>query len=305
MLAIASSAPPASADPALTERRSDLRASVSCPATFTHLERNPILLVHGTASTPEENWGWNYARVLPSLGYDVCAVRLPNRALDDIQISAEYVVYAIRRVAMLSGVKIDVIGHSQGGMLPRWALKFWPNLRRMVDDFVALAPPNHGAYGADYLCPTTCAPAAQQQKTTSKFMAALNAGSPKLGVDYTIINSLTDELVQPAVGTPTAAVAGASNILVQDICPGRPVHHAGLVHDAVIYRLVMDALRYRGPADPGRVDPAVCTETSAPGLTAVDVAAGNVLLYGNAYPAFGAYPASEEPRVRPYARPKP
>jgi hypothetical protein len=305
VLAIVWIAPPAAADPALIEARSDLKASVACPASFVNREHNPVLLVHGTASTPEENWGWNYARVLPSLGYDVCTVRLPNRALDDIQRSAEYVVYAIRRVSALSHVKIDVIGHSQGGMLPRWALKFWPGLRRLVDDFVALAPPNHGATGADVLCPTTCAPAAQQQKTTSNFMRALNTGSPRIGVDYTIVYSLTDELVQPALGTPTAVVEGASNILIQDLCPGRPVHHAGLVHDAVAFHLLMDALRYRGPADAARFDPAGCAETSFPGVSAVDVVAGNVLLYGNAYPAFGTYPASEEPPLRPYARHRP
>jgi hypothetical protein len=183
-------------------------------------------------------------------------------------------------------------------------LKFWPSLRRLVDDYVALAPPQHGAYSADATCPRTCAPAVQQMKTTSRFMRALNAGRPALGVDWTNIYSLTDELVQPVLPEPTAAVAGAANILIQDLCPGRPVHHGGLLHDAVVYRLVMDALTHRGPADPGRFDTAACAETTAPGVTAVAAASGNALLYGNAVQAFAAYPGSEEPPLRAYARPR-
>lgn len=305
VLAVVSIAPPARADPALTEKRSALDASISCPTRFVNREHEPVLLVHGTSTTPEESWSWNYGNFLPSLGFDVCTVRLPDRALGDIQRSAEYVVHAIRTVAAASHRKIDVLGHSQGAMLPRWVLKWWPGLRGFVDDFVGLAPTNHGASGADTLCPTTCAPAVQQQKSTSMFMEALNRGDPSLRpVEYTNIYSLTDELVQPVVPEATSAVEGASNILVQDLCPGRPVHHAGFVHDAVVFHLVMDAFTHRGPADPARFDTAGCAEAFASDMTAVHAASGNVLFNGSAYIAFGTYPPSEEPPLRPYAKPR-
>lgn len=305
LLAGGALAPTASADPTLGTSRSKLDASVSCPTRFVHRDHDPVLLVHGTAVLPEENWGWNYASVLPGMGFDVCLVRLPERALGDIQVSAEYVVNAIRTVATVSGRRVDVVGHSQGGMLPRWALKFWPGLRRLVDDYVALAPPHYGAYGADLLCPSTCAPAAQQMKTSSEFMKALNHGSPSLGrVEWTNIYSLYDELVQPVIPEPTAAVEGATNILVQDVCPGRPLHHMGFVHDAVVFALTIDALTHPGPADVERFDAATCAQANAPGITPVAAAAGNAYGYGNAYLAFGSHEAGEEPTVRPYARPR-
>ena len=46
---------------------------------------------------------------------DACWVNLPNRSLDDVQVSAEYVAYNIRALAAKSKTKkIAVIGHSQG-----------------------------------------------------------------------------------------------------------------------------------------------------------------------------------------------
>lgn len=304
VLAIVSVAPPAHADPALVEKRTLLDASIVCPTTFVHRGHDPVLLVHGTSTTPAESWSWNYQQVLPTLGFDVCTVALPDRALGDIQRSAEYVVHAVRTVARLSHRRIDVVGHSQGGMLPRWVLKWWPGLRRHVSDFVGLAPTNHGASGADTLCPTTCAPAVQQQKSTSMFMEALNRGSPSLApVEYTNIYSLTDELVQPVVPEPTSAVDGASNIMIQDLCPGRPVNHTAFVRDAVVFALVLDALTHRGPADPGRFDTAACAEAFLPGMTAVSAAFGELLFYGTALLEFGSYPPSEEPPLRPYAKP--
>src|SRR5687768_2141666 len=81
---------PAAADgPPLSVPEATLAAALSCPATFASAE-DPVLLVHGTAVNSEEHWGWNYAAVLPDLGYDVCTVELPDRAMSDIQVASEY-----------------------------------------------------------------------------------------------------------------------------------------------------------------------------------------------------------------------
>ncbi len=288
--------PPFSVDQAL------LRRSVDCSAQFTHLDvHEPVLLVHGTSITAEESWSWNYAENLPAQGFDVCWVHIPNRALSDQQLSAEYVVYAIQLMRARSGDrKIDVIGHSQGALLPRWALRWWPSLQDMVDDFVPLAAPAHGASGADTLCPTSCAPAVQQMKSGSRYLQALNSVDETPGpVDYTSIYSMADELVQPFDSPP---LAGGTNILVQDVCPARPVHHAGAVYDAVVYQIALDALTHPGGADVTRLPADVCTRLFMPGVTEVDVVVGNAMLYGNAYIAFGAYPPSEsEPPLQGYA----
>jgi triacylglycerol lipase len=298
--ATAGAPPPAAAGdagPALSVSAAEVRAAMECPAEFS---RPAVLLVHGTATNARESWSWNYLKTLPAEGYDVCTVDLPDRSLGDIQLSSEYVVHAVRAMRAASGRRIAVIGHSQGTLQPRWALKWWPDVRAAVGDFVSLAGPHHGASGADGVCFSgSCAPAAHQMRTGSRFLAALNSGdeTPR-GPSYTSIYSASDELVQPP---RTAVLAGARNLLVQDLCPGRPVHHGGLLHDAVVHRLVLDALTHRGPADPQRFQRATCAQGSMPG--ADDPVAGNAMLYGPALVAVLRYPTvAQEPALAPYAR---
>jgi triacylglycerol esterase/lipase EstA (alpha/beta hydrolase family) len=309
LLAVAAAAaltPAASArqrDPRLKVPAAELRQALECPGGFAHRARNPVLLVHGTGTNPEDSWSWNYARTLPELGYDACTVRLPDDALGDIQVGSEYVVYAIRRMRRASGRKLTVIGHSQGGLEPRWAIRWWPrSVRPRVEDYIGLASPNHGVRDADTCAGSgDCWPAVWQMASRSRFLAALNSvdETPR-GVSYTSIYSESDELVQP-VGT--SDLQGGSNIRIQAICPGRPVHHVGLVHEAVTFELVMDAMTHPGPASPQRIDRSACARGNMPGVSAADAAAGNSALYGNAARAFSEHPGvSEEPRLRRYAR---
>ena len=67
--------------------------------------------------------------------------------------------------------------------------------------------------------------------------------------------TLSDELVQPQFPKSTSALDGASNVAVQDVCPGRPVDHVGLAADLTTHDIVMDALVNPGPADPTRINP--------------------------------------------------
>ena len=95
-----------------------------CPASFSGAHE-PVLFVHGTAGRSEDHWALGYQKILPDLGFDVCTVRLPDLALADIQTATEYVVHAVRAIAAKSGKKVDVVGYSQGGLEPRWAVKYW------------------------------------------------------------------------------------------------------------------------------------------------------------------------------------
>jgi triacylglycerol lipase len=284
-------------DPPYSVPVSSLAAGLSCPGGFTHPGHEPVLLVHGTGATPAENWGWNYLPVLPQLGWDVCTVALPGRALGDIQVSAEYVVYAIRAMYAASGSKVEVLGHSQGPLEPRWALKWWPSLRAQVDDLVMLAAPNHGAVLADpsYWCFASC----QQMKTGAKFLAALNAGGETPpGPSYTSIYSLTDEMVQPAAPQATSALAGdsgtTSNVLIQNVCPGRYVEHVQFADDAAVFAVVMDAFTHAGPADPGRVNRSVCSQGTFPGANPAEAFPIAFTTWSQGWPA-PDYPSTEPP----------
>ena len=272
---LAAPAPARSAgDPPLSIDRGAALAVLHCPQAFAR-PKAPVLLVHGTGSTADESWTHSLAKTLPGAGHDVCTIDLPARALGDIQVAAEYVVVAIQEVAGRAGRQIDVVGHSQGGLEPRWALRWFPSTRALVDDYISLATPQHGSQDAAGVCAVgTCAPAVWQQVPGSKFLKALNAGDETPGdeVSYTSIYSLTDEIVPELPPPATSIIEGARSIAVQDVCPARPVNHIGELHDPVTHALVMDALDHPGPADPSRVGTAVCLGLVGPGLDPADAA---------------------------------
>ena len=149
-------APPDDTGPPLTISAKLLDRSLLCLGEGA-ADREPVILVHGTSVLPQENWGWGFIKTLSERGLMVCTVALPARALGDIQVATQYVVHAIRTVHARTGRPVDLLGHSQGGLEPRWALKWWPDTRAMVDDIVTLGTPHHGTYVANIFSPLPCA----------------------------------------------------------------------------------------------------------------------------------------------------
>jgi triacylglycerol lipase len=284
----------------LQESTEALARTLTCPATFQG-KHEPVLLVHGTGQTGESTFSRNYARVLPRMGYDVCTVGLVDYGRADIQASAERIVYAIRTLAQRSHSKVQVIGHSEGPLPVRWAIKWWPDVAPLVDALIGIAPPYHGWLGTDVLCGAGCVPALWQMRRESKFMAALNSGDETPGdVSYTTVYSMTDELVQPY---STADLKGGTNIKVQDVCPARIDEHFQMVSDAVVYAVVLDALTHSGPADVSRVDRSVCRQLAMPGVTTVDLVLGEVDAWSfSALLAPSEHHVDREPPVADYAR---
>jgi pimeloyl-ACP methyl ester carboxylesterase len=296
----------ASTGPTLQVSQDLLGSALSCPASFSGAHE-PVLLIHGTAGT-REAWSWNYVKVLSSHGYDVCAVTLPDYAREDIQISAEYVVYAIRDMAERSHSKVDVIGFSQGPLEPRWAIKWWPDIRKRVDDMVLMAGVSHGFTETNALCFSSCIRPFWQMKPDSKFLAALNSGDETPGdISYTSVYSRTDQFVWLTGGksdpwTNSASLDGATNIAVQDICPGRNVEHFQALFDAVYYAVVIDALSHPGPADPGRVDRGLCLQGAMPGVDTAEAMQKFVELHRDLDTKTGEHHATSEPGLAAYAK---
>lgn len=275
-------APPPSGPP-LSVAPAALAASLTCRGTLSS-GPTPVLLVPGTTLTPDVNFSWNYEKVFTAAGRPWCAVTLPNHAMSDVQVAGEYVVGAIRAMSATAGRKISVIGFSQGGMVPRWALKYWPDTRADVDDLIGLDPSNHGTLDAYAVCGLGgCAPALWQQQTGSRLLAALNSGPETwAGISYTQIYTATDEVVvpnfPPAASSALTTGAGLrSNVLVQSICPVHLSEHLSMgTLDPVGYALAIDALTHAGPASPARISRSVCLQAVFPGIDPV-AAPGNFL----------------------------
>lgn len=289
------------ADPVLTVDPERLERALTCTGSLSAGGGTPVLLVHGTGSREDESWRSGYLYALPRAGFPACAVRLPGRAMGDIQISNEYVVHAIREMSRLSGRRVSVVGHSQGGLHPVWALRFWAGLRGSVDDVIALASPFQGTAGANDLCRDGCAPAVWQQRRGSRFLGALNHGGLPPGPSYTSLTTLYDEVAYPQ--PESGRLAGARNVVLQDICPGRPVDHFGIVYDNLSWELALDALTHTGPADPSRLAASVCQTATLP-FDARTFTTDTALALGNVAVAFATAPQTpEEPPLFCYADP--
>ena len=279
-------------------------AATECPARGElRAARGVVLLVAGTGSTPEESWSWSYEPALRADGFATCTVRLPEDGLGSFTLAAGHVVAAIRAVSRLADARIAVVGHSQGGALPVWAVKFWPGVARRVTDVVSLAGPFTGTRLGNELCTTgQCAPLAWQLRRGARTVAALQDAPLPRRVAVTSISSLYDEIVRPQ---PAAShLAGASNVVLQDVCLQDPSEHGIILGDPVAYALVRDALTHRGPASPARLPAAVCEGTFIPHG---DPAGAPLFLQSVARFAAGlADPTrwvDHEPRLPPYARP--
>jgi pimeloyl-ACP methyl ester carboxylesterase len=263
--------------PALSVSPAKLRAALVCSGNFRHPTLEPVLLNPATGVTAEQNYSWNYERAFTAQGRPWCAVTMPHSTLIDIQTSAEYLVHSIRHEYGLAGRRIAVMGHSQGGMSMRWALRFWPDTRAMVDDVIGMSGSNHGTTVTSpcVVGLTNCVPAVWQQGSTADFIAALNSRAETFhGISYTEIYTHTDEVVQPngSDGRPASAALSTgdgaiTNVATQDLCPGDVYEHllVGTV-DPVAYALVMDALTHRGPAKLSRIDSSVCSQVYQPGV---------------------------------------
>ncbi|WP_224392687.1 triacylglycerol lipase [Pseudonocardia sp. ICBG1293] len=308
---VAAASPERAADPGPALTAPGLDESLTCQGDPAGSAGAPVLLVPGTTLDPDVNFDWNYARAFAGEGRAYCWVQLPAHATGDIQIAAEHVVHAIRTLHDEAGGRISVVGFSQGGMVPRWALKYWPDTRAMVTDVIGIDPSNHGTLDAYPVCGPGCVPAFWQQRTGSRFLTALNDGPETFaGIDYTVVYTVTDEVVVPNL--PPAASSelrrdGAgrvANVAVQSICPVHVAEHLSMgTTDPVGYAVVADALDHDGPADTRRIDRAVCLRDVMPAVDRTQLPVNEARLLGQVATSVATEPrVAAEPPLRDYAR---
>ncbi|MCW2849785.1 MAG: lipase, class 2 [Marmoricola sp.] len=221
----------------------------SCKPTRAH--PSPVVIVHGTFGDGKsllDRLSWTMHRA----GYCVFSLNYGNRATGPIARSARQLKAFVTKVLEATKAKkVSLVGHSQGGMMPRYYIKFLGGARK-VDDLVGLSPSNHGTSNPLLLTPglSHLCPACLQQKTGSPFLRSLNAGDETPGaVSYTNIATTHDEVVLPYT---SGFLRGprTTNITLQLTCPLDLSGHLLIPMDGAAIRLVLNALGRRGPADP-------------------------------------------------------
>ncbi|WP_030947370.1 esterase/lipase family protein [Streptomyces sp. NRRL S-646] len=230
----------------------------SCKPSAAH--PRPVVLVHGTLANSIDNW-LALAPYLEDRGYCVFALDYGQLTgvpvfygLGPIDKSAEQLsAYVDKVLAATGAAKVDLVGHSQGGMMPRYYLKFLGGAAK-VNALVGIAPSNHGTDldGFTNLLPyfpgasdliSAATPALADQVVGSAFLTKLNAGGDTVpGVHYTVLATKYDEVVTP-YRSQFLSGSDVHNVLLQNLCSVDLSEHAlvGLT-DRVAFHEVANAL---------------------------------------------------------------
>ena len=232
----------------------------SCRPSASH--PYPVILVHGTLANEAFSWQAlspmlaNAGYCVYAFDYGVDSLSLGRfDALTDIAASAAELRTEVDKVLAATGTsKVDLVGHSQGGMMPRYYIKNLGGAAK-VNMLVGLAPSNHGTtldgintllndftiMGVPFTSAIGCV-SCTQQVLPSSFMASLNAGGDtQAGPRYVVIESRYDEIVTPYT---SAFLTGPNvqNILLQNQCGIDFTDHIGIIYDPVALQDVMNAL---------------------------------------------------------------
>lgn len=229
-------------------------------------EHNPIVMLHGLSANREvdlNTLSWH----LKGLGYCVFsetygAHRIPSwiGGLRKMRDSAQDIADFLWEVKDRTGAaKIDLVGHSEGGVMAIYVPLTQEGVADIVDHNIALGPAIHGAqyFGftdlfyiggeitrklASLVLKTLGCPACDDMATGgavyNDFLNAPQIIQP--GNKATIIMSTADTLVAPDASRIDED--GVRNVIIQETCPEDRVGHAGLAWDKGVWELIINEL---------------------------------------------------------------
>lgn len=227
----------------------------------------PVILTEGTFSSMYNSFGaispdlvnngycvyaFNYGQTIPFSGF---------YAMGDIATSASDLSAEVNRVLGETGAsKVDIVGWSQGGMMPRYYINNLGGASK-VNMLVGFAPSNYGtnldgvvnliadlgALGvATALLSVTC-PACVQQIQGSSFLTSLNQAPTVASVKYVVIETADDDVVTPYTSAFLPTAPNVQNITLQDQCPQDASDHISIPYDSNALQDMINAL---GPDSP-------------------------------------------------------
>lgn len=241
----------------------------ACKPTAAH--PRPVVLVHGTLGNKSTNWQ-TYGPLLKNNGYCVFSLTYGSTlpvpypgafgGLGSMKTSAAYLKAFVGQVLKSTGAKkVDLIGHSQGTLMPNYWIKFLGGATK-VGSYISLAPIWNGtklaspitafanAFGfpeGDVPLCTACAEFANG----SQFMDKMRAGGLAVpGVKYVNIMTKYDELVVPYT---SGSAKNMKNIVIQDRCPQDYAEHFQIAADKNASVIALNVL------DPAHPRPLSCS----------------------------------------------
>ena len=230
----------------------------------------PVILVHGTFVSQSSSWG-SFSPALHNQGF--CVFGLTYSALDlpflpwriggmtGIPQGADELAAFVSRVRKATGAnKVDLVGHSQGGTVIAYYLKFRGGARSTANA-ISLAGPVYPPQADSTvrlfsdlsLAFTTFQMGLLQQanspSTPRAVFTDLNHGGIAVsGPQYTTITTRYDEIAFPreiSVIPANKPATRVRNLLLQDICPNDYADHISLAADPNALALIRNVLRPR------------------------------------------------------------
>jgi triacylglycerol esterase/lipase EstA (alpha/beta hydrolase family) len=223
-----------------------------------------VILLPGTLYDLADTWQ-ALGPILANAGYCVFGLNYGANAVTtltggriwsvgNIPTAATQLGNFVQQVRVQTGAaQVDIVGWSQGGMMPRWYMD-QDGGARYVHALVGLAPSNHGttvdglssllsasaAVGLPAVTSLIGCTACTQQLVGSSFLAKLNAGGDSTpGVVETVIETTHDEVVTPY---QSAFLSGADDVTLQQQCPLDLTDHLGMPYDSAALQDVVNAL---------------------------------------------------------------
>lgn len=242
---------------------------------------DPVVLVHGLGANAADNWGF-MSPLLADAGYCVFALTYgrnpaaPPPLRDRVgglvrmeESAAELSVFVDEVLDATGAAKVDVLGHSEGSLMPTYYVRFLDGARK-VDDYIGLTPLWDGTQlGGAHLAQAAArefglTPAEEalfgpfcescrQFPQGSDFLKEINSdgGPAHPDLTYTMVLTQYDELVIPYTSGLLAA-ENATNFVLQQECATDLSEHGAVAYDPVAGRLVLNAL------DPASAAPVPC-----------------------------------------------
>lgn len=239
----------------------------SCKPSAAH--PRPVVLVHATGVNGMANWQ-TYGPLLKNNGYCVFALTYGtisntyplNRfgALGPMEASAEQLRVFVDKVLAATGAeKVDLIGHSQGTLMPNYYVKFLGGAPK-VGTYISLAPLWHGSLTSGVFASAVrvfglpaipICTACDQWAWNSAFIQKMHQGGRAAvpGVNYVNVITRYDQAVVPYT---SGYEPGMTNILLQDLCPFDITEHIHMGASRTASLLVLNAL------DPAHPRPVTC-----------------------------------------------
>lgn len=249
----------------------------------------PLILIHGFAANMADSLN-GLAPYYANRGYCVFATNYGSfgtifGGLADIKKSSmrQFGPFVDRVLAATGADQVDVIGHSEGSIMPRWWMRFGDSTNAdgtpKIAKFIGIGPASHGADLDGFaneirhtfpfsgiikaMVDTGCG-ACDQVLAGSQLLGELNSLDPQPGENFT-------GLAQPGVSYLMLATTydnflvpyefgflddpAVTNMTVQDVCPIDQADHLSIVYDPVAYDVMDEFLT------PGSVTDQRCVRT--------------------------------------------